>query len=251
MSQFVVLSNEKHRQFKLKKNASLAYAATQQAIPIEAVEVAKAAINFPIFFTKNQHDEMTLSAIAGLNSGESLFMKEGVWDASYVPACLQTYPFYLIQSPDNEKEFTVGIQEDNPSFSTTEGDPLYDGEGKPTPQLERVGSVLNRHLDNVRATVLMVDRLKGLDLFKPIDILLQFQDNTARRINGLYSIDEDKLNQLPADELVKLNQDGVLFVMHALIVSNYQINNLVRRYNQGEVSNKIVNITIELNEVTA
>jgi hypothetical protein len=248
MSQFVVLSNDKHKQLRIKKNASMAYAATQQVLPIEVAEVTKAAINFPIFFTKNQHDEMTLSVISGLSAGTSLFMVKDGWDASYVPMCLKTYPFYLIQSPEDEKRFVIGIQEDNPSFSVTEGEAIFDEEGKASQNMMRVGDILNGHLDRIRATGLMVEKLDKLGLFKPLEILLQYQDNTARKMNGLYSIDEEKLNKLSTEQLASLHQDGTLFAIHALLISVYQINNLVRKYNQSEAANKIVNVKIELPE---
>jgi hypothetical protein len=251
MSQFVVLTSDKHSQLKLKKNASMNYAAAQQALPIEAVEVTKAAINFPVFFTKNQHDEMVLSAVVGLNAGTSLFVKEGRWDASYMPSCLQTYPFYLISTPEDQNQLAVGIQEDNPVFSKTEGDALFDGEGKLTQSLERVSRMLNDHVNNIRATGNMVETLKRLDLYKPLEILLQYQDNTARKLNGLYTIDEEKLSQLPAEELASLNKDGFLVVIHALLISVYQINNLVRRHNQSDAKDKVVNITLELPEEKA
>jgi hypothetical protein len=94
----------------------------------------------------------------------------------------------------------------------------------------------------------MVEKLDKLGLFKPLEILLQYQDNTARKMNGLYSIDEEKLNKLSTEQLASLHQDGTLFAIHALLISVYQINNLVRKYNQSEAANKIVNVKIELPE---
>ncbi|TDF39333.1 SapC family protein [Alteromonadaceae bacterium M269] len=246
MSQFVVLSSEKHSQLKLKKNAIMAYAATQQALPIEAVEVTKAVTNFPVFFTKNPHDEMTLSAIAGLNPGVSLFMHEAKWDAAYLPNCLRTYPFYLVRSPEDEKKYTVGIQEENPSFSTDEGDALFDEQGNASAHLERVSNALNNELVNIQATIQMVEALTRLELFKPIELIVQYHDNTAKKINGLYTIDEEKLSQLPEAEVADLHMQGFLVVFHALLISVYQVNNLVRRHNESDAKDKIVNIQIEL-----
>lgn len=251
MSQFVVLSSNNHSQLKVKKNASMAYAATQQALPIEAVEVAKAVINFPVFFTKNQHDEMTLSAIVGLNAGQSLFAKGEKWDASYIPSCLKTYPFYLMHSPEEENQMAIGIQEDNPSFSQTEGDALFDGEGKPTQRLEQASNLLNEHVENVKATIRMADGFRQLDIYKPIEILLQYQDNTVTRLNGLYTINEEKLGKLAPEELTILNQEGYLVVMHAMLISVSQINNLVRKHNESDAQDKIVNIKVEFPETAS
>jgi len=246
MTQFVVLSNEKHSQLRLKRKAIMAYAATQQAIPIEAVEVSKACANFPVFFMKDHHDEMTLSAIAGFEPGASLFMRDAKWDATYLPACLQTYPFYLMRSPDDETEYTVGIQEDNPSFSATDGELLFDGEGKATKHLEHVTNILKGDLTNIQATVKMVTELERLSLFKPVELLIHYQDNTAKKINGLFTVDDQKLNALPANELELLNKYGFLLVIHAMLVSIYQVNNLVNRHNASDDTNKISEISVEL-----
>jgi hypothetical protein len=250
MSQFVVLSSDNHRRLKLKKNVLIAYAAKQQALPIEAVGVVKAAVNFPVFFTKNQHDEMTLSAIASLTPDTSLFVKAGKWDSSYVPSCLQTYPFYLIRSPDDETQFTVGIEEDNPSFSETEGGSLFTEDGKASQQLEHITRILKSEMSAIQATVKMVDTLQGLGLFKPLELVLKYQDNSAKKINGLYTVDEEKLTQLSADELAELNRSGFLVVIHALLISVYQINNLMRRHNESTENDKIAHIKIELPEVS-
>ena len=244
MNQFVELSSDKHSQLRLKKNALLAHAATQQALPIEAVEVTKAATSFPVFCAKNQHGEMTLSAVAGLSAGTSLFMKGEQWDGTYLPSTLQVYPFYLIPSPGKEKDYTVGIQEDNPAFSTEEGEPLFDENGQATKHLEQVSNRLAAELVNIQATVKMMNALTRLDLFKPIELIVQYQDKTAKRINGLYSIDDEKLSKLPANELAELNKEGFLVVVHAMLISVFQVNNLVRRHNESGAQDKVVSIQV-------
>ena len=50
----------------------------------------------------------------------------------------------------------------------------------------------------------------------------------------------------PKQKVADLHKQGFLVVFHALLISVYQVNNLVRRHNESDAKDKIVNIQIEL-----
>jgi hypothetical protein len=247
MSELVELSPTKHEGLKVKVNCNIALAEKQQIIRLRAVETGRAAANFPVFFTRGSQDgTLVLSALTSFENGQNMFVKDGHWQATYQPSAMQTYPFFLMQSPADEKSYTIGIDEENQAFSKDEGELLFDDKGKASLQLSRAKALLEADIQNDINTYQFAKKLEELALLKSIDLVVQYQDGASQTITGLITIDEDKLNALSAEQLHAVNQQGYLVQMHALLISIYQLNLLIQKQNSRSDLPKVAQLKIEV-----
>lgn len=247
MSELVELSHSKHKGLRVQANCSLTVAATQQIIRLRAVEVGRAAANFPVFFTRGSQDGvLVLSALTSFENGHNMFVHNGQWQGTYQPSAMLTYPFFLMQSPADAKSYTIGIDENNPAFSKEHGELLFEENGKASMQLSRAKVLLEADIQNDLHTFQFGKELEQLGLLKSIDLVVQYQDGTNQSITGLITINEDKLNALSAEQLHGLNQQGYLVQIHAMLISIYQLNLIIQKQNSRSDLPKVAQLKIEV-----
>lgn len=247
MAELIELSSKKHCNVKVNTNAGLDFVSALHVMNVRVPEVGMAVSSFPIFFTRNAHNgDWGLSAISSFNSGLNLFVENKQWTATYQPSCMRTYPLYLMQAEQGENNYTIGIDESNAVFSTDEGNALFDNESKATPYLHQMTKLLEADIKNDIQTYEFAKTLESLNLFKTIDLVISYHDETAQTLKGLHTIDEDKLQALSAEQLFELNQKGYLSPIHAILVSIFQLNLLVQKNNARSDLLAIKNIKLEL-----
>jgi hypothetical protein len=247
MSELVELSNNKHKQFRIKPNCAVEFSASQQIMRLRAVEIGKAVTNFPVFLTRNTHDGSgVLSALTSFDSSSNLYVKDTQWQATYQPTVMQTYPLFLMKSPKDENSYTIGIDEQSSAFSRDNGEALFDEGGKASLYLSRVKTLLEADIKNDIHTYQFIHKLQELELLKGIDLLVHYQDASVQTLTGLNTIDEDKLHALSAEQLYELNQQGYLVPIHAMLVSIYQLNLLVRYHNAMIGNRKVTQVKLEV-----
>jgi hypothetical protein len=247
MPELIELNSSKHKGLKVRANCSVELAAKQQIIRLRATEVGRAATNFPVFFTRGSQDgALVLSAFTCFENGQNMFIRDGQWQGTYQPSVMQTYPFFLMRSPSDEKNYTIGIDENNQAFSKEEGELLFDDNGKASMQLSRAKTLLEADIKNDINTYQFAKKLEELALLKIIDLIVQYQAGASQTITGLITIDEDKLNALSAEQLHGLNQQGYLVQIHALLISIYQLNLLIQKQNARSDLPKVSQLKIEV-----
>ena len=78
----------------------MAIAKKQHVISLKVTEVSKAVSCFPVFLTRvTDKGDWAISAVTSFEVESNLFVKDNAWDASYLPTGMQTYPFFLMNSP--------------------------------------------------------------------------------------------------------------------------------------------------------
>ena len=88
--------------------------------------------------------------------------------------------------------------------------------------------------------------LDDLGLQKSVDVVVRYESGETQTIRGLSTIDEDKLSAVTAEQLVELNRKGYLIPMHAMLISIFQLNQLVRRQGKREDLRPIAQVKLEL-----
>lgn len=249
MTQLIELDPVKHADFKVKPNSALDIAKNQHTIGLRVSELSKASCNFPVFFSRiDDSGDWSLSAITSYQVGSNLFIQKGAWQATYYPSSMQTYPIFLMNKPSAEKNYTFGIIQDNPAFSQDEGEPLFDDKGNASNYLSRVKALLENGTNDTVHTFKFLEVIKQHDLFKALDLQVQYVDGTLSTIKGLYTIDEDKLASLKAEDYLALREKGYLPPIYAMLISLYQLNALLRMHNDVEGSTKIQQIKMEVSK---
>jgi hypothetical protein len=242
----VELNNKTHKDLKIKNSAVINHIATQHLMTVRATELGQAANCFPIFATKNSHNDFwTFSAMTSFVPNENLYVKDDKFDVIYRPTSIQAYPFYLMKAPTEDNAYTIGILEDQGDFSKTTGEALFDEKGKPTEGTKRRAQVLDADVQKDLQTAQFSKTLEELNLLKPLVMNVQLLDGDSRKINGLHTIDEERFQNLSMEELDKLHKQGYLMPIHAMLISILQVNKLILLNNEDLKRAQIIEVKME------
>ncbi|MFC7475625.1 SapC family protein [Dankookia sp. GCM10030260] len=211
------LTPERHAKLRVR-DAGFGFAAQASAIPLVAEEFAVAARTLPIVFGA-QAPHLPV-ALCGLASGSNLYVTEGGgWKpGAYVPAYLRRVPFFLVRSAPASDQLVLCIDSHAPQVSETEGAPLFDAEGKATPQLDRALAFTRSVEEGMLRTRGITERLNQLGLLKPA--VVQFPHHgKPLRVDGFFAVDRPALAALPAEQFIELRDKGWLEPIYAHLLS--------------------------------
>ena len=246
MATLVKLSPEQHGDLKVRDEAMIETAKTQHLINLKAVEVSRAASDFPIFMTKlTGSAEWALSAVSGLEMNTNLFVNQGKWDALYQPSIIQTYPIYLMESAEDEKGYALGIQPDNDAFSRTQGKALFEN-GSESVYLSQIKTQLEADIASEMQTRQFVRFLVEQELVSALDLLVQYEGGRVNTLKGLHSISEDRLNALDGETLAEMRNRGYLAAVYSMLISLFQLNRLILKNNALNGANRILQVKMEV-----
>ena len=246
MARLTELSSQLHQNMCIAPNAASDYASKQHIMQLQATELPHAATCFPVFVSRNSRNgQLSLSALASFVMHKNLFLDKGLWQPVFKPQRLQTHPLYLMQSPSDEKQFTIGFDADSNDIVSGQGSALFSADGKASPALTEITRLLNNELTMTHQSHTFLKKLDELDLLKPVDLQVQYQVGETEVITGLYTINEDNLQTLPIEQLDQLRKSGYLTPIHALLISLLQINMLINKHNASDDLPTITAVKIE------
>lgn len=232
MAELTELDGTRHQHTKVVEHCAMEFAATQHVINLRVVEVSKAVSSFPVFFTRNTATgQWGLSALGAFEPGHNLFVQNNHWQALYTPTGIQTYPLFLMQSPREDNQYTIGIDEQSQAFSQEHGQTLFDGQNKASLYLGQIKTLLAADIKNDIHTRQFSEKLQSLKLIKRIDVLVHYADKQVKTLKGLHTIDESVLQALTAEQLSTLHSLGYLAPIHAMLISIHQLNGLIQKHN--------------------
>jgi len=229
-----MLDVKQHRNKRLKVPDNYAVARTMHAAFLTATEFPQTCVETPIIFVRTgeqQGGKPVVSSVAllGLVAGENLCVDEqGRWLGHYVPAFIRRFPFVSIQlegAPSPSVFVDVAFE----GFNDTEGDRLFDDEGKPADALKRVIEFLERFDQEQLRTSMFCQRLVELDLLKDMSADATLPGGETLKVEGFLSVDEEKLGQLPDAAVMELHRSGMLMLIHAHLLSLTNMRELIQR----------------------
>jgi hypothetical protein len=224
------LTAARHARARLRPLPDMGHAARQNHAQLGLSEVRDALADYPIFLLKHADSgRFNLCALFALEGGASWFMIQGGWQATYLPRNLLRQPFHL--APGAGGVFDLAVEEETDRLHDRDGEPLFDAHGQPTARTEQLGRLLASLRDDLAAARGFVDRLAALDLICPVDMLLTFGDGRENQIEGLYSIGEGRLRDLPDADVLALHREGHLALAHAVMASATQVHRLQQLHN--------------------
>jgi hypothetical protein len=223
MARFQIVSRNLYVGKRVKKAPNLFFARQDNVLAFGVSELPKIMMSTPIGFMTINGSMMPV-ALQGLMNGQNLFVgKDGRWLATYVPAIYRCYPFGLARPESGEP--VLAIDEESglvTEASSGEGELLFDDENKPTPMIMGVIGNLNKIEEDQAKTQIICSVLQHYELLEPWPIKIQSSDAT-QTMEGLYRINEQKLNMSDAGTLIELRNTralqlgyGQLFSMHNL-----------------------------------
>jgi hypothetical protein len=219
------VNREQHRQLRVKPSAKqLTFAKETNSVLVAVSELPLAALDFPCVFVASG-DQHTMVSVVGLRDQENLFIdSDGRWDANtYVPAFIRRYPFVLAEEPGST-QLTVCVDETFDGLNQSEGEALFDAEGKDTPYLQNLQKFLLDYHNDMQRTAAFAKRLADLDLLVERNIDFKLGDQQLN-LKGFKVVDEQKLHALDAKVVQELFSTGALGWVHAHLLS---LNNVTK-----------------------
>lgn len=216
MPNIQAVSRERHAKRRWQRYANYKFTAADALTPLVVQELPKAMLSMPIGFLAAQ-DAFVPVVIQGLKPGKNLFVAlDGRWVAGYVPAAYRGYPFVLANTEDGKQ--VLCIDEDSGLLADIGGEPFFGEDGQPAKAVSDVLAFLNQIAANRIATQRICALLQQHDLIQPWPIKLQGEEG-EQNVEGLYRIDEAKMNQLPAEAFMALRDAGALLLAYCQLLS--------------------------------
>ena len=225
MSNIVTLNSVHHRDLRVDSNPSARYGDNQRFVPVIVNEFPFLIAHYPVFFSKDANTgAFYCGAMLGFDEGENLFLADG--RDVYRPLNLQRGPFFTAGSD-------LAIDLDNPRVGTDQGQVLFTETGEPSAYLQTIMTLFRDLVPGLERTKIFIDTLLKLKLIEPVEIDVGFDDGSKRNVEGLYTVSQDSLRDLPDAEVVNLFRRGYLHLIYLMIGSLKQVSVLARKKNRG------------------
>lgn len=216
------LNSRDHASWKARQLADAGFLKGSHAIPLTVEEFVDAQRDFPIVFSTGE-DPLPL-ALMGLNEGVNTFVDdEGkINEPVYLPAYIRRYPYMLARLSPEAQELSLCFDPTAEAVGDfSEGEPLFDGEGKATDATQRILQFCEQFENAGQRTKAFIDELKTHNLLMDGEIGITQNDQPDKPFvyRGFQMVDREKLNEVPGDKLAEWNKNGLLMLIHAHLFS--------------------------------
>jgi hypothetical protein len=232
----VPLSSVEHANWRIRSSTDLSLIENLHAVPLTVEEIPLAQRHFPVVFSMG-NDAVPL-ALMGLNEGFNVFIgDDGKFTAGYVPAFLRRYPWLLAKLRDDSDELSLCFDPTRGLLGEFEdGLPLFQ-DGQPTELVNDTLKFCEQFEIAAQTTAQFMRELTELNLLEDGELRIQFPDmQQPYNYRGFRMVNEEKLRELRGDQLRKMNQNGMLTVLYAHLMSLPLMNDLfARQREQGKM----------------
>jgi len=221
----VPLQNDKHAKLKITESSDYTRYKDLHLIPILAQDFFTLCAEFSLVFVKDSRGEQFVPvAIMGLREGHNLFCQTQEWKSRVIPIRFNNAPFSMVRVDSTGDQLAVLIDEESSMLSETEGESLFKEDGEKTAYLEqRIEDVMTTAEQTVQ-TEAICKLFKEKDLLATKQLQLQHrQDSPRYNIDGIYTIDEKRLNALSEDDFLDLRKQGMIPLIYAHLSSLQQL----------------------------
>ncbi len=217
-SKVAPLNREAHRDYRVDVGPQrFGFARGSHLIPAVVDEFGAAATHLPIVFVPGPAAP-AICFLVGLRSGRNAHVSpDGGWRGDYVPAYLRRYPFVLGEVQGGDP--LICIDEGCASPVAPAGEPLFGEAGADTPLLAGSIRLTNDFYIAAKRTENLAKTVLELGLLRSITIDAKFETGESLSLQGLLTIDEAKLAELPEEAFLRLRKEGALGPIYAHLVS--------------------------------
>jgi len=223
----VPITIEQHKSVKVSPVASFDFAKHINLASVMVHEFSRAASIYPIVFLEDQEkDEFRPVALMGLEEGENLFVKDGKWLASYIPAIIRRYPFALANTEEQDR-FTICMDDRSDCIGTEEGEAIFNADGSGTEVIERVKTFLSELQQMEIFSQDFCRFLAEKNMFTPLNMQVRVKEE-VKNITGCYVLNEERLNALSDNAFIEMRTKKYLAPIYAHLISLAQVERLLR-----------------------
>lgn len=221
MPTYHVISRDRHGAKAWVRRQGYDFAAADSVVPVVGAELAKAVLHYPVAFLP-QGDSFGLYALTGLEPGRNLFLtRDGRWIVPYIPAAIRAYPFRMAAIEDGRQ--VLCFDEDSGQLvelGNGAGTIPFFGEGNtPHPEVARVLEFLIETDRSGQRTERAIAALQAKGVLAPWEAIIETKARGRQSVSGLFRVDEEALNALPAQDFEELRQAGALVIAYTQMLS--------------------------------
>ncbi len=238
MTRHVLLDNVTHKDLRVVRDYAKVPGYDVNVARVFPSEFIQLQAEYPLFFIRNKEKGgFEPVALLGFADKENLFLDENGWNAGYVPLSIERQPFLIgfqeqvVDGIPTEAP-VVHIDLDHPAVSDTEGERVFLPHGGESPLLERISSVLMTIHQGHAAAKSLSEMLVGLELIESLTLGVELKDGSKQSLEALYTINEDKLQNLNASALEALHRNGHLRDVYMMLASLPNVSRLIERKNR-------------------
>jgi len=235
VTKHALLSNIEHRDLRVITARGAAYGDDVMYALTFPAEFRNVQAHYPIVFARSREGSFTPLALFGFREKKNLFLRDGHWDAHYLPMMIERQPFLIGASATGK---VVHIDLDHPRVSRADGQRMFDDLGGNSEFLGRMGSMLAAIDEGVAATQPFVAALLEHNLLESFAIDIEFRDGAQHRFAGFHTIEEDRLKSLGAAALENLHKQGYLQAAFMVIASLSHFRDLIERASRLDASER-------------
>jgi hypothetical protein len=237
LTNLVALNTQTHRVLRVAAAQAILGHSGVNVVSVIPREFPRLLAHYPIFYSKSSESgQFEPAALLGFERGENLFIKDGTWDASYIPLQIQRQPFALIPrgvaATDPQATLDLAVDLDSPYIQAQDGERLFQDDGKAAPYLQNLSSMMSALVSGSREAYAFTGKLAELNLLEPVQIDIDFVNGSSTKLQGLYWIAQAALKTLSAAQLAELRDREYLEWMYFQMASIAHVSGLVARKNK-------------------
>ena len=233
MSRYISLDASQHPQAGWLPHTDYLFAADQALVAVSLEEIPHLLKSVPLAFREVNGGRYQLVAIQSLTQNVNLCVAaNGRWLTGYIPALYRAYPFRLLPT-ENQRQWSLCVDVESGLWlddATEQGRRCFDDQGEDTESLAPLRAFLNKVMRGQALAARAVNALADAQLIQPWPLKTQSDNEEIQQVEGLYRIDEKRLNALPPERLAELREAGALSLAYAQLLSQHRLNNLADLY---------------------
>ena len=201
-----------HRVVPAAERSLPAFASSTNALPVTMSEIPVAGHFYPIVFSQNAAaSTFSPVAILGMTSGENLFIKDGAWSkGNYIPAYVRRHPFCMTRVTLDGNPQAQRIVCVETAMLREDGEALFDAAGNALPTWADTDRLMQEFEADLDRTMEMCAILADYKLLEPFQMQANFKVGGAFSLDGMFRVDEKRIENLSAGELKNLIKKGIL-----------------------------------------
>jgi hypothetical protein len=215
------LSSTLHPKYTQRRTDRAPFLSGGHAIPITIDEFVSCQRFYPVIFSTGENPVPL--ALMGLNEGVNVFVDaEGklINDETYLPAYVRRYPFMLARlQPESEELSLCFDPTSNLVGEYEDGQPLFE-DGKPSETTNNILKFCEEFELSAQRTVSFMNELRQSGMLMEGEVSIQPTGAEQPFVyRGFQMVNEEKLRELPAEEVHRMNQNGMLPLIMAHLFS--------------------------------
>ncbi|MBB6123542.1 SapC family protein [Sphingobium subterraneum] len=216
----VPLNSNEHTALRVRPTDTAPFLKNQHAIPLTIDEFVAAQRFVPIIFSSG--DDSVPLALMGLNEGINTFLDdEGkLRGPAYIPAYVRRHPWMLAKLRSDSDEMSLCFDPTSDTVGEFEEGDLLIVDGKASEVTQNILKFCEDFEQAAQRTGMFMQELKSLDLLMDGEVAIQVPGKEQPFVyRGFQMVNEEKLRDMRGDQLRKINQSGMLPLIHAHLFS--------------------------------